>query len=157
MKRFTKTIAIAIALVAAFILGRLTQYWKPAEKTTLRSLSPDNSVRIDLIEVGRWPDRDFDLRLENLKTGETQTIFKSPDEGMPVGSERILWSSDGKRLLLTGRHFVVREQTPIFKGASPYLMYDLPSGKIWCNATQQAAYPPFGLDDISSIKWENEK
>jgi hypothetical protein len=158
MQRMPKILAMVVALGAAFLFGRLmSRPWMGQEQTTLTSLSPDDSTRIQLVELPLFLDRDFELRLQDVKSGAIKTIFRSPDEGRPEGSERIIWSADGSKIILTGRHFAVREHTPTFDGAILYLMYDLPSGKIWCNASQQARFPSFELSDVALIKWSDER
>ncbi len=68
-----------------------------ADRTTDSSLSPDDSIRARLVEVGpTWDlDRNFVIRLGFLRKDTTRTIFRSPVEGRPVGSDRFIWSGDG--------------------------------------------------------------
>lgn len=121
--------------------------------TTLNSLSPDDTHRVTLVERWLYIDRNFDLRLENLTTGHTRTVFRSPDEGHPVGSERIVWSANSSRFVVLGRHFYIADSGKLASGEQAYLMMDVKAGKIWCNAEQQTEFPGFGLDDLTSISW----
>jgi len=110
-------------------------------------------MRVTLRERRLDIDRNFDLLLEDVKTGRSRIIFRSPDEGRPVGSERIIWSVDGSRFLLLGRHFYAADATRLKTGEQPYLMMDVPSGKIWCNASQQSEFSAFTIDNLRMISW----
>jgi len=37
-----------------------------------------------------------------------------------------------------------------------YLMFDLPTGRLWCNSPQQTAYPPFTSDDLMAVRWREQ-
>jgi hypothetical protein len=82
-----------------------------------------------------------------------RTVFRSPDEGRPIGSERIVWSVDGSRFLVLGRHFYGSDAARFPSGEQAYFLMDLPTGKVWCNAGQQTEYPGFGMDVIEEMKW----
>jgi hypothetical protein len=151
-----RTIAIwAAALLLAGVIGfglRGCGLFFPP--TTLNSLSPDDTHRVTLVERRLDIDRNFELRLENLTTGRTKTVFRSPDEGRPVGSERIVWSADSSRFVVLGHHFYIADSGKLASGELAYLMMELNTGKIWCNSEQQAEFPRFGLDDLTSISWD---
>ncbi len=141
----------AAILIFAGLLGfgiRGCELFYP--QTTLTSISPDDNLRVTLSERGAFIDRNFDLRLGEAKI---RVIFRSPDEGRPTGSERIIWSADGSRFLLLGRHFFTIDSSKLASGEKAYLMMDVPSGKIWCNASQQSTFPPFTIDDLRKISW----
>lgn len=131
--------AILAVLVTAVVAVLATCLYLRFETVTLVSLSPDDNWRVHLVE--RNPplaiDRNFRVRLERLADHSVRELFQSPDEGLPVGSERILWSPDSTQFVLVGRHFSHNdkyEQLP--SGESLYLLYDIPSGRLRCNATQ---------------------
>ena len=136
-----------VTLVCLAIGFRAGVAWSRREGVTLVSLSPDDRLRVQLVEVSTWIDRNFQIRLERLPRGTVETLFRSPDEGRPEGSERIVWSPDSRRFALLGRHFFVREGTPSRGGESLYLLCDVASGKLWCNASQ--AGPPFAAEDAA--------
>jgi hypothetical protein len=118
-------------------------------ETTTSLLSPDEGLRAVLVESSpRFIDRNFRVYLESTDSHTLREIFRSPDEGMPIGSERFLWSRDGKRLLLLGRHFFVEKGAQLPNGELLYLMYDIPSGRIWCNA-KQSGRGRFGSDELA--------
>ncbi len=144
-------IAIAAVIIA---LAAVRRSLSPRPTTTLVSLSPSESHRVHLIEMPTWIDRNFEVRLEDMDTQSVITVFRSPDEGRPVGSERIIWSADGKYFLLIGKHFAANERSASGDGYFLYLMYDLNTGEIHCNATQQREPKPFTKTDIDSISWE---
>jgi hypothetical protein len=124
------------------------------ESTTLVSLSTDDQLRVHLVERRGFMtiDRNFEVRLERLTDRSVVTLFRSPDEGRPEGSERVVWSPDGKQFVLVGRHFFVREGVQLPTGESLYLLYDVPSGKLCCNSRQQTDYPGFGLAEVTWLR-----
>jgi hypothetical protein len=101
-------------------------------------------------------DRNFYLRLHRVADKTVATLFDSPDEGRPVGTERIVWSRDSSQFVLLGRHFVVAEPAQFTNGESLYLLYDTKSGKLRCNATQQSQYPKFSRDDLKGTDWNGD-
>ena len=42
------------------------------------------------------------------------------------------------------------------KGEQLYLMYDLSTEELWCNARQQSQYPAFGAKELAEVEW-NER
>ncbi len=124
--------------VVGVLLGPL--YWL-SDATTTQSLSPGDQYRIHLVEIGSHiplnVDRNFELRLEELETGELHTIFSSPDEGRPIGSERFVWSTDSAHVLLVGRHFYGDDGIRVGCQERAYLLYHVPSQSIWLNSGEQ--------------------
>lgn len=118
------------------------------ESVTLKSLSPDDQWLVTLVERPRFIDRNFELRLKDESSYTETRIFTSPDEGLHVGSERILWSPDSTQFVLLGRHFITDGRGALPNGEVLYLLYDLDSGELKCNAHQQSVYEPFDLSDI---------
>jgi hypothetical protein len=98
-------------------------------------------------------DRNFYLRLHRVKEKTDATIFDSPDEGLPVGTERIVWARDSSQFVLIGRHFFVGDTAQLTNGDAIYLLYDLKAGTLRCNATQQTQYPKFSREDLIRIDW----
>ncbi|MDH3274880.1 MAG: hypothetical protein OEM99_10120 [Gammaproteobacteria bacterium] len=123
------------------------------EQVTVASLAPDEATRVWVVELPRFIDRNFAVRVEDLETGNLTTIFTSPDEGRPVGSERIVWATDGSRFVLLGRHFYVHPEASLPSGESLYLLYDLRSGELWSNAAQQTELPTFSREDLAATQW----
>ena len=69
-----------------------------------------------------------------MNDGNKTRIFQSPDEGLP-GTERIIWRRDHSQFVIVGRNFFVDERPRIPMDVL-YLLYDIPTGKVWCNAAQ---------------------
>ena len=127
------------------------------DRTTVSSLSPDDSVRARLVETfPRFIDRNFKVRLEFLDREATLTIFTSPDEGMPEGSERFIWSKDGTMLLLVGRHFIHAPGPLLETGEDAYFLYHVPSRRGWCASKQQRVWPPLTDKTLSQIEFTQE-
>lgn len=125
-----------------------------SQSNTLVSLSPDGRWRVWLVEVGRFVDRNYELRLEDMQNGEKTTIFSSPDEGEPIGTERIVWSPDSSRFLLLGRHFWAVPEAALPGGEQVYLSYDLQTREVRCNATQ-STLPRVNLADALQLLGTN--
>lgn len=127
---------------------------------TAQGLSPDDRYRAMLVE--KLPgvpklDRNFAIRLEELASGKISTIFDSPDEGIPIGSERFIWSKDSTYLLLTGRHFwSLTSDIPLRDGSQAYFLYHLPSNAGWCNATQCSTYPRLTRDGLTKAGFADD-
>lgn len=151
--RLTHLLLLLIGVGIGFVAARML----PHEETTLSRLSPNDRYRVRLIEPPRLPfyiDRNFELRIEDLETGSIRTIFRSPDEGRPEGSEQVIWSLDSSRFILIGRHYSMVHEDQLPGGLQLYLLYDIESGRLWCNSRQQSAHPPFSLDDLLATPWE---
>ena len=149
-----RAVIIAVSIVLGAAAGFLAaNMLANREHTTLISLSPDDERRVHLVAVKLdWLDRNFVIRLERLSDSSTETLFRSPDEGMPIGSERIVWSPDSRQFVLLGRHFYVRKGTPSVGGEQLYLLYDVMARRLWCNAEQQRAFPHFEIGDVEWLR-----
>ncbi len=143
----------AIFLLLALFSGCLRD---GKETASLTSVSPDGKYSISIVELDVFLDRNFEIRITDIALGTTRTVFRSPDEGLPVGTERIVWSLDGERFLLVGRKFYVKEGTADINGEDLYLMFDINTNRLWCNARQQNKYPAFAISDVLKKKWPEE-
>ncbi len=148
-------IASALAGLVGFGMGMLCQMVSAGRTTTTTRLSPDETLRARLVEVSpTWSiDRNFRIDLESLIDGTTKTIFHSPDEGRPAGSERLIWSKDGKRLLVVGRHCYVKDDLFLDNGDQLYFLHDIPSGKSWLNSDGNSDLPPLRAGTIEGIEF----
>lgn len=82
----------ALIFGSGFGLGRLNGWWVNDRVTTAR-MSPDETMRVRLVERGVdwYIDRDFVIRLDRLEAGKTETIFFSMDESpRGRGTERFV-------------------------------------------------------------------
>jgi hypothetical protein len=136
--------AFLASTVAVVMLAMGVLPWF-ADTTTTQSLSPDEGYRITLVEIKpNTPlriDRNFKLLLATLDTEDKRetnkdTLFRSPDEGKPIGSERFVWSRDSTYVLLVGKHFFVAGDLAVGNGEQAYFLYHLPSKRSWCNSKQ---------------------
>lgn len=148
-------------------LGVIIVIWLPSLRSTFRAeggyfslaqTSPTGGFRIGLREKAGFMkiDRNFSVVLWTLDTAglvaEERSVYESPDEGRPVGTERLWWSPDGKYALLTGRHFVVEPETPRDKdGVAAYLLVRIEDGYVWSNASQTRLHQRFGADKIRDV------
>lgn len=125
-----------------------------ARKTTLTRLSPDETRRASLVE-SEWliHERNFQVCLEDLVDGTSTILLHSPDEGRPYGSERLVWSKDGKWLLLVGRHFFVKHDFFLDNGDQVYFLYHLPSKKGWINSDGSAEWSALAPATFEGIEF----
>ncbi len=144
---------LAVVAVVAILSYAVGYSLRAISRTTVTSLSPYGTSRVSLVEVSpSWAiDRNFQLRIESMSTGEIRTVFHSPDEGRPIGSERFLWSRDGTTFLLVGRHFYVKDDLRIATGEQAYFLYEIPTGRGWCSADQPAGYPLLTAEILSRV------
>jgi hypothetical protein len=156
MKRLLIVAGFALAVVAGFGLSTAYQWVTAGRRSVTTSrLSPDETTRASMVESNpSWTlDRNFAVRLEDLARGGEVTIFQSPDEGKPPGTERLIWSKDGTKLLLVGRHFFVKEDLFLDNGDQLYFLYDLPSGKAWCNSAEETGIPPLAAERVKGVEF----
>jgi hypothetical protein len=139
-----KVFVIATTTFAGILLGIYVVRWF-ADKTTTQSLSPDEAYRVSLVEVRpKMPGRiDRNVKVcfatldkEDKHEIKEETLFTSPDEGKPIGSERFIWSKDSAYVLLVGKHFFVAAELPLRGGEQAYFLYHVPSKRSWCNSRQ---------------------
>ena len=136
---------VVIALVGVTLVG------KPA---AILSLSPDKSLRVQLVPRPQFIDINFRIRVQRIDqflVTSSEVIFDSPDEGGLQG--RFIWAKDGSRFVLVGSKFYVNEKAILPNGEKLYLMYDVQSGQVWCNAAWQKKFPPFSPADLQDIEW----
>jgi hypothetical protein len=156
MKSMKRTlIASTFAGLIGFGLALLYQRITDGRETTTSRLSPDETTLARLVETSpSWAiDRNFAVRLESLVGGSSRTIFRSPDEGKPPGTERLIWSKDGTKLLLVGRHFFVKEDLFLDNGDQLYFLYDVPSGNFLVNSHERPDLPPLKAGTIEGIEF----
>lgn len=146
--------SLNIGLLAA-ILCIGCDPWKEGTSVSLSSTSPNRRARAEIVEITGRLDRNFFLRLTDVQSGVATNVFYSPDEGRP-STERIIWSRDSSRLLLLGREFLVEEQGRLPAGEQLYLLYDITSGELKCNASQQDQYGRFSRVDLVRIDWTDQ-
>jgi hypothetical protein len=137
---------IAVGLLIAFFAVMVAVLSLSA--VTTAATSPDGTLRAEIVDRRlHFIDRNFRLRIVDA-AGKATVVFTSCDESPNgIGQERLLWSSDGRRLLLVGRRFWVRGDAKLKSGESLYLLYDVPSGRVWCNSDQEG--PPFGEKELA--------
>lgn len=141
-RRVKKALIVSTIVALLLAIGHLR--WL-ADSTTTQSLSPDEAYRVHLVEsrpnLPLKLDRNFRVVLASLDKDDKheitrETVFTSPDEGRPIGSERFIWSKDSEYVLLVGKRFLVATDLPLGHGEQAYFLYHLPSKRSWTNAKQ---------------------
>ena len=137
-------VVVGLLIAFYFVVGAMLSL----SAVTASATSPDGRLRAEIVDRRlHFIDRNFRLRIVDPKRMAT-VVFTSPDESpRGVGHDRLLWSSDSRRLLLIGPNFWVREEAKLKSGESLYLLYDAPSGSVWCNSDQDG--PPFGEGELA--------
>ena len=159
MKRWGLIAAIATGCVVLPALGLALSYrWLAEERVTTCRLSPDESLRVWLVDLHiHYLDRNVSIRLERFRRhqpGLMTTLLKSSaDEGKPAGSERFIWSRDSTKVLLVGRHFFVRDDLMLAGGDQIYFLHDVPTGRSWINSEFQSRLPALTADRIAGIEF----
>jgi hypothetical protein len=147
-----RAVFVASLLLVGFAAGQLTAHFAAwNHQVALVSLSPDDNWQVRLIDHMPWVDRNITMELVDLSDHSAATIFYSPDEDYPIGSERIVWSPDSSRFVLLGRHFTFcPESCRLPTGEIAYLLYDLRSRTLRCNSQQQT-FPPFKVEELDWV------
>lgn len=158
MKR--KTTIYSFIILLSFLSGLLiiNLVNNTKEIITINSLSPNEHYRVKLIEVKTdfsRVGRNFRITIEHLNINQNLpiVIFNSPDEGLPIGTEEIIWSKDSSKFLIIGNYFITKEKDTLQSGKLLYLLYNLNTKQVNCNALQQNKYPTFKLNNIKGISW----
>jgi hypothetical protein len=150
-KRIRYILGLLLTFAAGVLVAMAVFSFHGKERLTLASLSPDDKTRVALVELSHLMDRNFELRIENLeRPGTTRTVFRSPDEGRPEGSERVLWSGDGRQFVLVGRHFYVEPDAVLPSGEQLYLYYNVETGEVRCNA-KQSKLPRVTIEAVRAL------
>jgi hypothetical protein len=133
-------VALACLLVGLVVLSVicLEIYFTPRD--TLVSNSPDGDYKIIVREGGRTIDRNFDVVLVDRKTGVERVIFKSFDQTPTIKRERFVWTLDSSKVALIGDRYFVTPEANLANGEIVFLMYDVKSDKVWCNADDDPRY-----------------
>ena len=152
IRRAARTAVVLVAMFLLFIAG-VTRLLRVEERVTLTSLSPDDTCRGRIVERPRRTPP-FSLRFQRLRpeTEEETLCVWAEGEGRPPGSERLIWSVNGDRLLLLGRHFEVNGAARLPNGEQMYVLYDVPGRKLLTNALRSRGQG-FSLDDVRRIEW----
>lgn len=153
--------AAVVAAVASGITWAITRsrVYFAAERVTTSRLSPDELFRASLVELhsNNQLDRNVSIRLEDIKNlGISPPIIllpTSPNEGFPAGTERFIWSRDGSRFLLVGRHFFVRADLTLTTGEQVYFLHDRAANRSYLNSAKTEALPGLTADLILASEY----
>lgn len=114
--------------------------------------SPDGRMLAELVETDWFIDRHFKVRLTTRWLGtipRRKTLYRSPDEG-PRGGERLLWSREGRYLLLVGPNLSTVAEACLASGDKLYLLVDTSTGSVRVNATQ-TRHTRFSVEDLAGM------
>lgn len=123
---------------------------------SVSSRSPDGTIVADMHETVSFVDRRFTVRLTKYWLRIIpirRVVYVSPDEG-PPGGERLLWSRDGRHLLLLGPNLVGTDTACLSSGDILYLLVDTRTGLTASNARQIERYPRFSVHDVSAKQFD---
>ena len=148
-------IALVLASVITFQVGYLVGLGRRPRATVLR-LSPDERTRASLVEVGDGTggEREVSFRLERTSDrGEAFRLDLPGVAGGVAGTERLIWSRDGTRVVLVGRHFFGHADLMLAGGDELFLLHDVTSGRTWINSAADLRLPPLTADQISGVEF----
>jgi hypothetical protein len=157
MKRFLIVGALAVAGLVGFLLGR----WSPTFfgqgefRTTITRLSPDETALAELAGTA-WPSQPYRIVVIQLQAplgNDPRTLYTSREQGLPAGTERLIWSRDGTMLLVVGRHFFVKEDLFLDNGDQLFFLHHLPSGRSWSNETGEDKVPPLTAEQVKGVEF----
>ncbi|MFQ5846623.1 MAG: hypothetical protein ACE5IQ_03000 [Candidatus Methylomirabilales bacterium] len=152
-RMYLKIVLAALASVMSLFLPIVLASWTQVY-VSLSAPSPDGRVVAEVQEVPAFAERHFVVRLTTNDRGETthyKDVFRSPDEGPPE-SECLLWSTDGRYLLLLGTGFgAMRQEAYLPSGEWLYLFVDTEKDVVYYNSRQVRPERPFTVDDLKGI------
>ena len=117
--------------VALFLFSLPMLLMMRAAYVSAEAISPDATTTAELFELPQFVDRNFQVRLKTYRwkfIPSRRVVFQSPDEGAPPGTERLIWSRDGRYLLLVGKKVFPRKRECLSTGELLYLLYDNQKG-----------------------------
>jgi hypothetical protein len=123
------------------------------------SRSPDGTMWAELYETDKFVDRHFQVRLTRYWLGIIpirRVVYRSPDEGQR-GGERLLWSRDGRHVVLLGLHLFAIPEACLSSGETLYLLVDARTGATASNASQTSGYPRFSVNDIERTDFDIDR
>jgi hypothetical protein len=139
-------------VLIAFAVGMLPFYlaFRGRGEMTV-GISPDGRFRISVDERRAGIDRNFLVLLTDLSTNRTMTIYKSNDQVSSINRERFVWSADSSKVVLVGDKYWVDPGSELEGGDVVFLMFDLASRKLYCNADYGNELPRIPAADVVQI------
>jgi hypothetical protein len=140
------------ALVLALVLLTGLRVLAGLPYVVVSARSPDGRMLAELVETDWFIDRHFKVRLTTRWLGtipRRKTLFRSPDEG-PRGGERLLWSREGRYLLLVGPNLSTVAEACLASGDKLYLLVDTSTGSMRANA-DQTRHARFSVGDLAGM------
>ena len=152
--------ALTVAVLIGFLLGfgsrsNWSLFGEGEFRTTITRLSPDEKARASLAGTA-WPSQPYrmvQIQLEAPLGSDPRTLFTSGEQGLPAGTERLIWSRDGTWLLVVGRHFFVHADLFLDNGDQLFFLHHLPSGRSWSNETGEKNIPLLTAEQVRGVEW----
>jgi hypothetical protein len=154
-----RTIRRSLSLLAGALIGWIAFVTAAAgvPHVSVSGRSPDGAVVAEVYETTAFLDRHFSVRLTSYWLGiipMRRVVYLSPDEG-PRGGERLVWSRDGRRVLLLGPNLFGIHAACLSSGEVLYLLVDAQTGATASNASQAGRdHPRFSLDDVAAMGFD---
>jgi hypothetical protein len=145
-------------VAVVFLLLWAVVDWEGMTLITTELKSPDGRMTLRVLDRARSAGRNFRVALLREGVRKPEFLYVSPDEGRLAGTERFIWSVDGRYAVLVGRHFSVGPECEMASGESLYLLIDAANGVVMgCNAKQSESYHPFTLETVRALaKWPED-
>lgn len=103
------------------------------ERVTAEATSPDNRLTVQVIETGRFIDRNFQVVLRNRRRGSDTILFRSWDQSPAIRYESILWSNDSASFAVVGDAYYANRAADLGNGLKLFLLIHLGTNQLWCN------------------------
>jgi hypothetical protein len=151
-RRIVRAVLVALSALVIPVGGLvlLAKLFLGFSTVTASAAAPDGRMVVQLVDPGRLLDRNFIIRLRG-SSGWWRQVWASPDEDLP-GSERFVWSRDGRHVLLIGPKFFALPESCLASGEFLYLDLDTKTGAVRNNATQSKG-PRFTLADLTGLEF----
>ncbi len=114
--------------------------------------SPDGTAVAEVYETDWLVDRHVRVRVKTLWLGVIpvrRVVFHSPDEGAR-GGERLVWSRDGRYVLLLGPRLFGTPDGCLASGEVLYLLVDTGTWAVVSNSSRPLL-PRFSLQDLAGL------
>jgi hypothetical protein len=147
VRKTLRSIAVALGVFTGFhILIAGTPHVSVAER------SPDRRSVAELYETDWFIDRHFRVRVATFWLGFIpirRVAYTSADEGAR-GGERLLWSRDGRQVLLVGPRLFGIDGACLASGDVLYLLVDTHTWAIASNSSRPL-HRRFPLEDLAGM------
>lgn len=145
---------LSVTLIVVCLVYDLFSH--PSLDSQVPRTSPNGRHRVVVEEPSfRFLDRNFRLVLTTGPTGAPTPICQSSDQSPLIRKERFVWSPDSRYLALVGDRYFVVDGSAFNNCESLFLVYDLDSNTVYCNADNDGRFPRMSAASAAE-KFDNQ-